>query len=102
MVEATIFGRLAMGERVDEAMFSDRWRVRLGGRPDGRLVHAEEFRLGPDIGAELQARPVADAACAVATVLLISGRPGNIWKQPGRSLERRAVPASGRLALQPN
>ncbi|MHC5231281.1 urease accessory protein UreD [Brucella sp. LJL56] len=72
VVEATIFGRLAMGERVDEAMFSDRWRVRLG----GQLVHAEEFRLGPDVGAELQARPVADGAFAVATVLLISGEAG--------------------------
>ncbi len=72
VVEATIFGRLAMGERVDEAMFSDRWRVRLG----GQLVHAEEFRLGPAVGAELQARPVADGAFAVATVLLISGEAG--------------------------
>ncbi|MCH4540097.1 urease accessory protein [Ochrobactrum sp. POC9] len=72
VVETTIFGRLAMGERVDEAMFSDRWRVRLG----GQLVHAEEFRLGPDVGAELQARPVADGAFAVATVLLISGEAG--------------------------
>ncbi|MEJ5018385.1 urease accessory protein UreD [Ochrobactrum vermis] len=72
VVEATIFGRLAMGERVNEAAFSDRWRMRLG----GRLVHAEEFRLGPNVGAELQARPVTDAAFAVATVLLISGEAG--------------------------
>ncbi len=57
-------------------MFSDRWRVRLGGRPDGRLVHAEEFRLGPDLGAELQAHAVTNAALAVATVLLISGNAG--------------------------
>ncbi|WP_139973303.1 urease accessory protein UreD [Ochrobactrum sp. CGA5] len=72
VVEATIFGRLAMGERVDEAKFSDRWRVRLG----GRLVHAEEFRLGPGVGAELQARPVTNGAFAVASVLLISGDAG--------------------------
>lgn len=72
VVEATIFGRLAMGERVDEAAFSDCWRVRL----DGRLVHAEELRLGPNVGAELQALPVTDGAFAVATVLLISEDAG--------------------------
>ena len=94
VVEATIFGRLAMGERVDEAMFSDRWRVRLGGRPDGRLVHAEEFRLGPDVGAELQALPVTDGAFAVATVLLISG-------EAGRHLEaaRRIIGEEGGASL---
>lgn len=68
LVEATVFGRLAMGEAVEQASFSDRWRVRLG----GRLVHAEEFRLGPDIAAELRARAVADGGLAVATVLLVS------------------------------
>jgi len=67
LVEATVFGRRAMGERVREASFGDRWRVRLG----GRLVHAEEFRLGPDVAAELQASPVAAGALAVATVLMI-------------------------------
>ncbi len=69
LVEATMLGRRAMGETVAEAAFRDRWRVRLG----GRLVHAEEFRLGPDIAAELPARPVTDGALAVATVLMISG-----------------------------
>jgi len=70
LVEASVFGRLAMGEEVERASFSDRWRVRLG----GRLVHAEEFRLGPDVAAELQARAVADGGLAVATVLLVSAQ----------------------------
>lgn len=69
LVEATIFGRLAMGERLEQASFRDRWRVRMA----GRLVHAEEFRLGPDMAAELRAGPVVNGANAVATVLLISG-----------------------------
>jgi len=68
LAETSVFGRLAMGERVEQASFSDRWRVRLG----GRLVHAEEFRIGPDVAAELQAPAVADGAFAVATVLLVS------------------------------
>lgn len=90
MVEATIFGRLAMGERIDAAIFSDRWRVRL----DGRLVHAEEFRIGPDVAAQLQARPVANAALAIATVLLISG-------EAGKHLEaaRRIIGEEGGVSL---
>jgi urease accessory protein len=65
IVEATVFGRRAMGERVAMADFADRWRVRR----DGRLVHAEEFRIGPDIGAALRSRAVAGGATAVATIL---------------------------------
>ncbi|AAN29216.1 MULTISPECIES: urease accessory protein UreD [Brucella] len=76
VVEATVFGRLAMGERVVAARFADRWRVRLG----GRVIHAEEFRLGPDVGAELQAPAVAGGACAMATVLMVC-------EQAGRHLE---------------
>lgn len=70
LVEATVFGRLAMGETVEQAQFSDRWRVRLG----GKLVHAEEFRIGPGAATELKAVPVANGNLAVATVLLVSAR----------------------------
>lgn len=68
VVEATLFGRLAMGETVTRALFRDRWRVRHA----GRLVHAEAFSIGPDVAATL-ARPTATGGgLAVATVLLIS------------------------------
>jgi urease accessory protein len=68
VVEATLFGRLAMGETVTRALFRDRWRVRQA----GRLVHAEAFSIGPDVAATL-ARPTATGGgMAVATVLLIS------------------------------
>ena len=68
IVEATLFGRLAMGESVSQAMFRDRWRVRR----DGRLIHAEAFSIGPDLAATL-ARPAATgSAVAIATVLLVS------------------------------
>ena len=70
VLEATVFGRLAMGERTAQGNFHDRWRV----RQDGALVHAEDFRIGPDI-AELLARPaVAGSAIAVATLLMVSSR----------------------------
>ncbi|MDG4878255.1 urease accessory protein UreD [Mesorhizobium sp. WSM4935] len=68
ILEATLFGRLAMGERTVQGSFHDRWRVRQG----GALVHAEDFRLGPDIAATLQRRAATGGALALATVLLVS------------------------------
>ncbi|WP_137931479.1 urease accessory protein UreD [Mesorhizobium comanense] len=68
VLEATVFGRLAMGERAAHGSFHDRWRVRR----DGRLIHAEDFRIGPDIAAALGRPAVAGGAIAVATLLLVS------------------------------
>lgn len=70
VLEATVFGRLAMGERAAQGTFRDRWRV----RQDGYLIHAEDFRIGPDITGAL-ARPAAGGGrVAVATLLLVSPR----------------------------
>lgn len=68
MLESTLFGRLARGERVASGAFRDRWRVRRG----GRLVHAEDFALGPDIARTLGRSAVAGGGTAVATILLIA------------------------------
>jgi urease accessory protein len=68
VAEATVFGRSAMGETVDQGEFRDRWRVRVG----GRLIHAEEFAIGPDISATLKGSAVLGGAVAMATVLLVS------------------------------
>ena len=68
IVEATLFGRRAMGETVSQALFRDRWRV----RQDGRLVHAEAFSIGPDLAATLARPAVAGGAVAIANVLLVS------------------------------
>lgn len=70
LLEATVFGRLAMGERTTHGRFHDRWRVRRR----GELIHAEDFRIGPDIAGMLGRPAVADGAAAVATVLLVSPR----------------------------
>ncbi|MCX7305848.1 MAG: urease accessory protein UreD [Hyphomicrobiales bacterium] len=68
IVEATLFGRLAMGESVSQARFKDRWNVRRNGKP----IHAEAFSIGPELAATL-ARPAAAAgSTAFATVLLVS------------------------------
>lgn len=70
IVEATVFGRHAMGEHVLDAIFRDRWRVRR----DGRLVHAEDFAIGPATGATLARPAVTAGGLAIATVLLVSDK----------------------------
>jgi urease accessory protein len=81
LLEATIFGRQAMGEHVSAATFHDRWRVRV----DGRLVHAEDFRIGADIAAQLARPAIAAGGRAVATVLMIADRAGDML-DPARAI----------------
>jgi urease accessory protein len=68
ILEATLFGRLAMGERIISGSFHDRWRVRQG----GALIHAEDFRIGQGFAARLERAAVAGGATAVATLLLVA------------------------------
>ena len=68
IIEATVFGRAAMGESVTDARFRDRWRVRAG----GRLIHAEEFSIGPDVRTALAGPAAAGGGTAVATILLVA------------------------------
>ncbi|MDF1600984.1 urease accessory protein UreD [Mesorhizobium sp. YIM 152430] len=81
LLEATIFGRQAMGEHVSAATFHDRWRVCV----DGRLVHAEDFRIGTDIAAQLARPAIAAGGQAVATVLMIADRAGDML-DPARAI----------------
>ncbi|RUV94061.1 MAG: urease accessory protein UreD [Mesorhizobium sp.] len=81
LLEATLFGRLAMGERTVLGNFHDRWRVRQG----GRLIHAEDFRIGPDIAAGLQRQAVTGGALASATMLLVSPRAETLL-EPARAI----------------
>ena len=67
LVEATIFGRRAMGENVRTAIFRDSWRVRCG----QRLIHAEDFAIGPDVEATIGRKAGLGGAGACATVLLV-------------------------------
>lgn len=74
ILEAVILGRQAHGETVELAAFRDSWRVHHG----SRLVHAEEFALGPHVAAQM-ARPVfGNSARAFATMLLISDGAGRL------------------------
>lgn len=68
ILEATLFGRRAMGESAELGLFRDRWRVVA----NGKLVHAEDFSIGPEIAARLRHAAVLGGAVALATVLVIS------------------------------
>ncbi len=66
MAEAVVFGRSAMGERVQHGLLTDHWRLRR----DGRLVFAETARLDGPIAARLDEPAVANGCAAIATVLI--------------------------------
>ena len=69
MAEAVVFGRSAMDETVEQGSFSDRWRVRRG----GKLIFAETIRLDGPIAAALREPAVASGGVALATVLAVPG-----------------------------
>jgi urease accessory protein len=69
LCEIVVFGRAAMGERMQSGEFVDRWRLRRG----GRLVFAETVRLDGDIGAKLARPAVARGGVAIATALIVPG-----------------------------
>jgi urease accessory protein len=69
LCEIAVFGRAAMGERMEQGAFVDRWRVRRG----GKLVLAETVRLEGDIGAKLSQAAVANGGVAIGTALIAPG-----------------------------
>src|SRR6266404_5453724 len=69
LCEIVVFGRSAMGERMQKGEFVDRWRLRRG----GRLVFAETVRLDGDIGEKLDRPAVARGGVAIGTALIVPG-----------------------------
>ncbi|MBR0778357.1 urease accessory protein UreD [Bradyrhizobium diazoefficiens] len=69
LCEIVVFGRMAMGERMDQGEFVDRWRLRRG----GKLVFAETVRLDGNIGAKLARPAVAKGGAAIGTALIVPG-----------------------------
>jgi urease accessory protein len=69
LCEIVVFGRAAMGERMLQGEFVDRWRIRRG----GRLVFAETVRLDGDIGKKLTQPAVAKGGVAIGTALIVPG-----------------------------
>jgi urease accessory protein len=69
LCEIVVFGRTAMGERMEQGEFFDRWRLRRG----GKLVFAETVRLDGNIGAKLGRSAVAKGGAAIGTALIVPG-----------------------------
>jgi urease accessory protein len=69
LCEIVVFGRSAMGERMQNGEFIDRWRLRRG----GRLVFAETVRLDGDIGDKLATPAFANGGVAIGTALIVPG-----------------------------
>ena len=69
LCEIVVFGRAAMGERMEQGAFVDRWRVRRG----GKLVFAETVRLEGDVGRKLRQRAIANGGVAIGTALIVPG-----------------------------
>jgi urease accessory protein len=69
LCEIVVFGRAAMGEVMARGSFTDRWRMRIG----GKLVFAETVRLDGDIAAKLASRAVANGGVAIGTALIVPG-----------------------------
>jgi urease accessory protein len=67
--EIVVFGRLAMGERMSQGEFVDRWRLRRG----GRLIFAENIRLGDDIAEKLANPAIAGGGAAIGMALMVPG-----------------------------
>lgn len=63
--ETLYFGRTAMGETMARGALRDRWRIRR----EGRLVFAEDLRLGGEIEAALARPAIGAGAKAVATLI---------------------------------
>lgn len=84
LLEAVIFGRAAMGETVERTSLHDRWRVRR----EGRLLHAEDFRISGEIQPILSNAMVAGGCAAFATILL-TGQSAQAKLNPARELLTR-------------
>jgi urease accessory protein len=69
LCEIVVFGRAAMGERMRQGEFVDRWRMRRG----GKLVFAETVRLDGDIGEKLSRPAIAKGGVAIGTALIVPG-----------------------------
>jgi urease accessory protein len=69
LCEIVVFGRAAMGERMRNGEFVDRWRLRRG----GRLVFAENIRLDGDIAEKLAKPAIAKGGVAIGTALMVPG-----------------------------
>jgi urease accessory protein len=68
LFEAVVFGRAARGERIGSGFFEDRWRIRR----EGRLLHADTFRLAGRMSDLLERPALGGGAAAIATLIYVA------------------------------
>lgn len=83
LVEPIIFGRHAMGENDIYGTVHDRWRIRR----QGRLIHAEDFRLTGDLSRKLEGKFLTGGHGAMATCLLLSEQAEALLNQARHILD---------------
>ena len=66
-VEAILLGRRAMGEAMNEGLVRDRWRIRR----EGKLLHAEDLKIGGDVAGLVAQPPVLSGHVAFATLIYV-------------------------------
>ncbi len=94
-VESVVLGRKAMGERLTDFSFHDRWRIRRG----GRLIYADDLRFDP---ARVLGAAALDGARAFATLVFV-GADVERFLEPLREIfaERGGVSAwDGKLVAR--
>ena len=67
--EIVVFGRTAMNETIARGSFTDRWRLRRG----GKLIFADTVRLDGDFAGKLASRAIANGAVAIGMALIVPG-----------------------------
>lgn len=68
VAETIVFGRAAMGEILTSGLFKDTWRIRRG----GKLVFAENIKLGEETFHMVSSSAIADGAHAIMTVVFVA------------------------------
>jgi len=82
-MEAVVFGRTAMGERVQSGKLTDSWCVRRA----GRLVFADAMRLNGPINDRLAGQATAGGAVALAMVICATPRSAELLDSARTALE---------------
>lgn len=89
-VEATVFGRLAMGESMTHGFYREGWRIRR----DGQLIYADALEFDGPVAALLKRKAIGSGARALATLVFAAADAGE-FLEPVRAL---APDAQGRIA----
>ena len=89
-LEAVLLGRQAMGEAVQTGLFRDRWRIRR----HGKLLHAEETKIGSEMASQTTQRAVLDGGLAFATLIYCGAQMDAALPKIRAALDNKTAGAS--------